>query len=86
MTRRTLPVNIFIAVDWTQGPLSKVDTNFHLNDPLCTGFLVSCYGSHGYPGDSSFVPLDYVNICMSSKLSWQRQKRHKRQLGKLKKE
>lgn len=38
MTRSIMPVNIFIAVDWTQGPLSKIDSHYHLNDPQCTGF------------------------------------------------
>lgn len=68
MTKGIMPVNTFITVEWTKGPLSKMEIfRFSLELPtMYRVFLLLLFHClHGYLGYRSFVPLDYVNVCMS---------------------
>lgn len=59
MTTRTVPVNTFTAVDRTQRPPRKMNTNARLNDQLCTELLFS--RPRGCLGNRIFMPLGCVN-------------------------
>ena len=74
MTRHVKPVNIFIAADWTQTPLSKMDSDYCFTDPLCTGFIITVLLSTWLPWWQEFCAswLCKDMYCMSSESSQQR--------------